>query len=85
MFRTRTVQLYIVISSRHRFAAGNWDEYRRQSAFECEENERLSSFVLPPELDATIYDFDEGMWSMVGCAVESWEYIGSGFAALGLS
>lgn len=57
VFRTKSVQLYIVVSSRHRFAAGNWDDYQRQSAFERGEDEALSSSVLPPELDAAVYLF----------------------------
>jgi len=57
VFRTGNVQLYIVISSRHRFAAGNWDEYRRQTAFDHDEDEALSRLVLPPELDAAVYIF----------------------------
>jgi hypothetical protein len=57
VFRTRSVQLYIVISSRHRFAAGNWGEYHEQSMFSIEENRSLSRLVLPPELDAGVYLF----------------------------
>lgn len=57
VFRTGSVQLYIVIGSRHRFAAGSWDDYRQQSAFDFEEDERLSRLVLPPELDAAVYIF----------------------------
>lgn len=30
IFRTRSVQLYILITSRHQHAAGNWDAYREQ-------------------------------------------------------
>lgn len=57
VFRTGSVQMYIVIGSRHRFAAGNWEDYQQQSAFDFEENERLSRLVLPPELDAAVYLF----------------------------
>lgn len=57
VFRTKSVKLYIVVSSRHRFAAGNWDDYQQQSAFEREEDEALSRLVLPPELDAAVYIF----------------------------
>ena len=57
VFRTRSVQLYIVISSRHRFAAGNWGDYQQQSMFSLEEDLELSRFVLPPELDAGVYIF----------------------------
>lgn len=57
VFRTRSVQLYIVIGSRHRLAAGNWEEYRQQSTFGHEEDEKLSRLVLPPELDSAVHIF----------------------------
>jgi hypothetical protein len=57
VFRTRSVQLYIVIGSRHRHAAGNWADYLQQSAFEYAMDGRLSSLVLPPDLDAAVYVF----------------------------
>jgi hypothetical protein len=57
VFRTRTVQLYIVIGSRHRFAAGNWGDYQQQSTFSFDEDTELSRLVLPPELDAGVYLF----------------------------
>jgi len=57
VFRTRSVQLYIVIGSRHQFAAGNWDDYREQTQFEYCEDRRLSRLVLPPELDSAVYLF----------------------------
>jgi hypothetical protein len=57
VFRTKSVQMYIVIGSRHRFAAGNWEAYQAQSTFEFAEDTRLSRLVLPPELDAAVYIF----------------------------
>jgi hypothetical protein len=57
VFKTRTVQLYIVISSRHQFAAGNWRDYHHQSTFSFAEDAELSRLVLPPELDAGVYLF----------------------------
>ena len=57
VFRTRSVQLYIVISSHHRHAAGNWGDYRQQTAFSFDEDTQLSRLVLPPELDARVYLF----------------------------
>jgi len=57
VFRTRSVQLYIVISSRHRHAAGNWGNYEAQSAFSFAEEPALSRLVLPPELDSGVYLF----------------------------
>ncbi len=49
--------IYIVIGSRLRFAAGNWNDYERQSAFTFEEEEALSRLVLPPELGSAVYIF----------------------------
>lgn len=57
VFKTRSVQIYIVIGSRHRFAAGNWRDYQRQSTFDLEENEALGRLVLPPELGSAVYIF----------------------------
>lgn len=57
VFRTKSVKLYIVIGSQHRFASGNWDEYAIQTAFDFEEDKQLSRQVLPPELDAAVYVF----------------------------
>jgi hypothetical protein len=57
VFRTDSVELYVVIGSRHRFATGNWDAYEQQSAFTLTEDEQLSKLVLPPELDAAVYVF----------------------------
>jgi len=57
IFRTRSVQLYILITSRHRHAAGNWDSYREQQLFDMREDTGLSRLVLPPELDAVVYLF----------------------------
>ncbi len=57
VFKTRSVQIYIVIGSRHRFAAGNWNDYKRQSAFTFEKEEALSRLILPPELGSAVYIF----------------------------
>jgi hypothetical protein len=51
------VQLYVVITTRHRFAAGNWDSYAGQTGFTCTEDRRLARLVLPPELDPTVLVF----------------------------
>jgi hypothetical protein len=57
VFRTPSVELYVVIGSRHRFATGNWEAYEQQTEFDREESEELSRLVLPPELDAAVYVF----------------------------
>jgi len=57
VFKTRSVELYIVIGSRHRFAAGNWKTYEEQTAFRGGEDARLSALVLPPDIDPAVYVF----------------------------
>lgn len=57
VFVTDSVQTYIVIGSRHRFAAGNWQDYQSQTTFAFSEDPELSRLVLPPELDAAVYVF----------------------------
>ena len=57
VFLTPTVQLYIVIGSRHKFAFGNWPAYKQQTTFELTEDTKLSELVLPPELESVVYIF----------------------------
>jgi hypothetical protein len=57
VFKTPSVELYVVIGSRHRFATGNWEAYEQQTAFALAEEPELSRLVLPPELDAAVYTF----------------------------
>ena len=57
VFTMPSVQLYIVIGSRHQFAFGNWKDYRQQSAFELEEDKQLGALLLPPELESAVYVF----------------------------
>lgn len=57
VFETPSVELYVVLGSRHRFAAGDFEAYERQRDFDWQLDERLSSLVLPPELDPAVYVF----------------------------
>ena len=57
VFETSSVHLYIVIGSRHRFAFGNWETYRKQQDFELIEDKRLAELLLPPELESAILVF----------------------------
>jgi len=57
VFETPSVQQYLVVTSRHRFAAGDWQTYERQQAFEWALDEELSRLVLPPELDPAVLVF----------------------------
>ena len=59
IFTTPSVQLYIVISSRHRFAAGDWNAYEQQPHFVFSTDRDLSRLVLPPELEAAVYVFEK--------------------------
>ena len=57
VFNTTSVQLYIVIGSRHRFAFGNWDDYQRQTVFEIAEDKKLGALLVPPELESAVHVF----------------------------
>lgn len=57
VFVTDSVQLYIVISCRHRFASGNWHDYLSQNSFVLQDDRRLAAMVLPPELESAVYLF----------------------------
>ena len=57
VFRTPSVQLYVVIGSAHDFATGNREAYEQQTAFEFTDAPALSKLVLPPELDAAVEVF----------------------------
>lgn len=58
VFATPEVELYIVIASRHDFAAGDWTAYERHAGeFSFELDEALTRLVLPPELEPAVYLF----------------------------
>lgn len=57
VFETPSVERYLVVTSRHRFAAGDWQAYERQQAFDWAVDEELSALVLPPELDPAVLVF----------------------------
>jgi hypothetical protein len=57
VFTTPSVELYVVIGSRHQFAFGNWKDYVQQKAFDLEEDKTLGELVLPPELESAVYLF----------------------------
>jgi hypothetical protein len=57
VFSTPSVELYVVIGSRYRFAGGNWEAYSGQQRFEWRVDPRLSGYVLPPELESSVLVF----------------------------
>jgi hypothetical protein len=58
IFKTPSVETYIMIGSRSEFAAGNWAAYRGQDAFTMRLDEDLSRLVLPPEIESAVYVFE---------------------------
>jgi hypothetical protein len=57
IFKTDSVQTYILIASRLESVSGNWTDYRKQSTFLFEENSKLGKMVLPAELEPAVYIF----------------------------
>jgi hypothetical protein len=57
VFTTPSVELYVVVTTRHRFAAGDWGAYEAQDRFDWAEDRALSALVLPPELDPAVLVF----------------------------
>lgn len=54
----RHVRRYVVITTRHRFAAGDWGAYEAASGWVMTRDEALSALVLPPEIDPLVLTFD---------------------------
>jgi hypothetical protein len=57
VFRTDSVELYIVITTKHRFAAGDWQTYESQRTFAMTADGELSRLILPPEIDPLLILF----------------------------
>jgi hypothetical protein len=57
VFNAKSVALYVVLGSRYKFASGNWDAYAAQTRFDQTIDERLSSYLLPPELESAVLVF----------------------------
>jgi hypothetical protein len=51
------VETYVVITTRHRFAAGNWAAYEAQSGFDIAADAELSRLILPPEIEPLLLVF----------------------------
>lgn len=58
IFRTQSVEMYIAIISRHRFASGDWDTYEAQKSFSLEFRPDLTHLLLPPELGSIVLIFN---------------------------
>jgi hypothetical protein len=58
IFAAPHVRQYLVITTRHRFAAGDWDAYEGASGWTMTPDDALSRLVLPPELDPVVLAFE---------------------------
>jgi len=58
IFASRQVELYVVVTTRHRFAAGDWQAYAAAPGWRGRLDEDLSALVLPPELDPAVLVFE---------------------------
>jgi hypothetical protein len=58
IFASRRVELYVVVSTRHRFAAGDWKAYASAPGWSGRLDEALSRLVLPPEVDPAVLVFE---------------------------
>lgn len=70
VFETESVQRYIVIGSRHKFASGNWPIYHSQRAFKMRMDVELSQLLLPPEFGGAVYVFDRAASPLVSAKLE---------------
>lgn len=52
-----STETYVVVTTAHEFAAGNWNAYRAQTQFDMVENREWSRWVLPPEIDPLVLIF----------------------------
>jgi hypothetical protein len=57
VFSSESVQTYVVLTTRHRFAAGNWEAYQAQTTFDLTSDPTLSRLLLPPEIDPALLVF----------------------------
>jgi hypothetical protein len=57
VFTTPSVRTYILLTPRQEKAAGDWQAYRDQQAFDRTEDERLSRYLLPPTVGGAVHVF----------------------------
>lgn len=58
IFAAGHVRQYLAITSKHRFAAGDWSAYESASGWTMAVDAALSSLVLPPEIDPLVLFFE---------------------------
>jgi hypothetical protein len=58
VFRTPSVDLYVVLTTRHKFAVGDWAAYETQTDFAMCSQGELDRLVLPPMIDPQVLVFE---------------------------
>jgi hypothetical protein len=58
VFRTPSVDLYVVLTTRHKFAAGDWAAYETQTDFALQSHGDLDRLLLPPMIDPQVLVFE---------------------------
>ncbi|HEX7507392.1 MAG TPA: hypothetical protein VF550_11515 [Polyangia bacterium] len=58
VFRTSSVDLYVVLTTRHKFAAGDWSAYESQTDFELQSDLGLDRLLLPSMIDPQVLVFE---------------------------
>lgn len=57
VFKTRSVELYIVIGTNNPRHTGDFESYRSVENFTMEKNDKMSSLILPPSDENAVYIF----------------------------
>ena len=58
VLRSPSVELYVVLTTRHKFAAGDWSAYEGQGDFVLQADARLDQLLLPPMIDPRVLVFE---------------------------
>jgi hypothetical protein len=58
VFRAPFVELYVVLTTRHKFAAGDWSAYEGQTDFALQANTDMNHLLLPPMIDPCVLVFE---------------------------
>jgi hypothetical protein len=57
VFKTKSVQMYLVVLSKQPFASGNWEAYKSQTQFDCSTLPGLNAMLRPVEAEQQLFIF----------------------------
>jgi hypothetical protein len=57
VFKTKSVQMYLVVLSKQPFASGNWEAYKSQTQFDCTTLPGLNAMLRPVEAEQQLLIF----------------------------